>query len=146
VFVTSVPAERLSLDDALVLYRLRWQIELVFKLWKSHGAIDRSRSTKPWRVLCEVYAKLLAMLIEHWCLLISCWAFADKSLWQAAQTVRAHALTLLPARKAGSRRRLQQALALLAETITAGCRMDTRRTRPNAYQLALALTPHQETA
>lgn len=140
VLITSLPATRLTLAEALVLYRLRWQIELLFKLWKSHGAIDRSRSTKPWRVLCEVYAKLLAMLLQHWLLLLSCWAFADKSLWQAAQTVRAHALTLLPAFRARSQRQLQQALRLLAETIAAGCRMDRRRRRPNAYQLALAFT------
>jgi len=144
VFVTSLPAERLSLPEALTLYRLRWEIELLFKLWKSHGAVDRSRSTKPWRVLCEVYAKLLAMLIQHWLLLVSCWSFTDKSLWQAAQTVRAHALLLLPAFRTHSLRRLREALRLLQETIAAGCRMDTRRTHPNTYQLLLALTADQE--
>src|SRR6185437_17150001 len=81
VCVTSLPAERLSLPEALALYRLRWQIELLFKLWKSHGAIDRSRSAQPWRVLCEVYAKLLAMVVQHWLLLVSCWGLANKSLW-----------------------------------------------------------------
>src|SRR5205823_3145900 len=33
VLVTNVPADRLSLDEALVLIRVRWQIELIFKLW-----------------------------------------------------------------------------------------------------------------
>src|SRR5207249_6341538 len=32
-------------------------IERLFKLWKSHGHIDASRSGKPWRVLCAVDAK-----------------------------------------------------------------------------------------
>ena len=36
MFVTNVPPERLTLREALVLGRLRWQIELLFKLWKSH--------------------------------------------------------------------------------------------------------------
>src|SRR4029453_9710184 len=53
VFVTNVPAERLTLREALVLGRMRWQIELLFKLWKSQGHVDESRSTKPWRILCE---------------------------------------------------------------------------------------------
>src|SRR5262249_38275230 len=61
ILVTNVPAERFSLHEALVLARARWQVELLFKLWKSHGHIDESRSAKPWRVLCKVYAKLLAM-------------------------------------------------------------------------------------
>jgi len=144
VLVTSLPADRLPLPAALTLYRLRWQIELLFKLWKSQGAIDQSRSAKPWRILCEVYAKLLAMLLQHWLLVVSCWGLADKSLWQAAQTVRAHALTLLPALRCRSWRRLRDALALLRETIAGGCRMNPRRQRPNTYQLLLALTPAKE--
>lgn len=144
VFVTSVPAERLSLAEALVLYRLRWQVELLFKLWKSLGEIDQSRSENPARILCEVYAKLLAMVIQHWLILVGCWPLPNKSLWQAAKTVQAHALTLVSAFRSGSLRRLQQELRLLQETIAAGCRMETRRTRPNAYQLLLALTDAQQ--
>jgi IS4 transposase len=83
-----VPPERLTLREALVLGRMRWQIELLFKLWKSHGHVDESRSTKPWRILCEVYAKLLAMLVQHWVFLVSLWAYPDRSLPKAAQTVQ----------------------------------------------------------
>ena len=60
------PADQLCVDDVLQLARVRWQIELLFKLWKSHGQLDKSRSDNPWRVLCELYAKLIAMLIQHW--------------------------------------------------------------------------------
>ena len=75
LLVTTVPADRLTLPEALVLYRARWQVELLFKLWKSHGEIDASRSTKPWRVLREVFATVLAMIIQHWVLLTGCWSF-----------------------------------------------------------------------
>ena len=97
VLVTNVPSDRLALCEALVLARVRWQIELLFKLWKSHGRVDASRSTKPWRILCEVYAKLLAMLVQHWVFLVSCWAYPDRSLTKAAQTVQKHALHLASA-------------------------------------------------
>jgi hypothetical protein len=83
-----VPAERLTLQEALVLAHARWQIELLFKLWKSQGGIDESRSTHPWRILCELCTKLLAMVIQHWVLLTSCWRSPDRSLVKAAQTVR----------------------------------------------------------
>jgi len=53
-FVTNGPPQRLTLREALVLGRLRWQSELLCKLWKSQGRVDESRSTNPWRILCEV--------------------------------------------------------------------------------------------
>ena len=34
----------LTLPEVLVLARLRWQIELLFKLWKDHGHLDKSNS------------------------------------------------------------------------------------------------------
>jgi hypothetical protein len=53
MLVTNVPTERLTLREALSLGHVRGQIERLFKLWKSHGHVDESRSTKPWRSLCE---------------------------------------------------------------------------------------------
>jgi hypothetical protein len=64
--VTNVPRTRLSLPEALVLLRLRWQIERLFRLWKEHGQIDEWRRKNPWRILAELYGKLAAMLIQQW--------------------------------------------------------------------------------
>jgi Transposase DDE domain len=61
MLVPNVPSERLTVREVHMLGRARWQIELLCKLWKSQGRVDESRSLKPWRILCEVYAKLLAM-------------------------------------------------------------------------------------
>ena len=88
LFVTNVPEELLTPAEILVLARLRWQIELLFKLWKSHGHIDKSRSEKPWRILCELYAKLIGMIVQHWSFLLGNWAFPDRSLVKASATVR----------------------------------------------------------
>ena len=135
LFVTNVPAERLTLREALVLGRMRWQIELLFKLWKSQGHVDESRSTKPWRILCEVYAKLLAMLVQHWIFLVSFWAYPDRSLPKAAQTVQQHALHLAIA--SASVHRLGRALSIVTHCLTVGCRMNRRKKHPNTYQLLL---------
>ena len=35
--------------------RSRWQIEMLFELWKRYGHLDKSRSEKPWRVMCEIH-------------------------------------------------------------------------------------------
>jgi hypothetical protein len=124
MFVTHGPPERLTLREALVLGRMRWQIALLFKWWKSQGRVDESRSTKPWRILCEVYAKLLAMLVQHWVFLVSLWAYPDRSLTKAAQTVQKHALHL--ASVFASVKRLADALGTVKCCLAVGCRMNRR--------------------
>lgn len=135
IFATNAPVELLTLLEALVLARTRWQIELLFKLWKSHGQIDEWRSQKPWRILCEIYAKLIAMVIQHWLLLISCWTRPDRSLFKAAKTVRKHTLNLACAFH--STRQLRRAIATIQRCLSTGCRINRRKARPNTYQLLL---------
>ena len=53
---------------ALELYRGRWQIELVFKLWKSQAQLDVIGQCGPNRFLCQLYARLLGILVFQWML------------------------------------------------------------------------------
>jgi hypothetical protein len=135
ILVTNAPSNLLSVREALVLLRARWQIELLFKLWKAHGQLDQSRSAKPWRVLTEVFAKLLAMLVQHWVLLTGCWDHPDRSLVKAAQTIRTHALHLLCALRSAAQ--VRRVLATIQRCLHAGCRLNPRRRHPNTYQLLL---------
>jgi hypothetical protein len=137
VYVTNVPRERLSLGEALVLARARWQVELLFKLWKSGGCIDEWRSQKPWRILCEVYAKLLAVVIQHWLVLTGIWAYPERSWVKAAGTVRGYAL-MLASGMAGVVD-LDVVITQIVHCLSAGCRMNPRRQHPNTYQLLLGL-------
>jgi Transposase DDE domain len=41
LLITDAPAKRLPFQAALVLLRERWQMELLYKLWKQHGAGGR---------------------------------------------------------------------------------------------------------
>ena len=138
ILITNAPPELISLEAALVLGRVRWQIELLFKLWKSHGQIDESRSTKPWRILCDVYAKLLAMLVQHWVALIDLWGYPDRSLVKAAKTVAKYALQI--ATTLWQRERTLETLETISRCMSAGCRLDRRKHQPNTYQLLLAVT------
>lgn len=137
ILVTNVPPELLTLEEALVLYRVRWQVEVLFNLWKQYGQLDTWRSAKPWRILCEVYAKLLALVIQHWVLLVGSWAFPNRSLVKAAQTVR-HSTMLLASALVGLLE-LATALEQICRCLAAGCRMNRRKQAPNTYQLLLDL-------
>src|SRR5512135_207730 len=95
LFVTNVPSAKLSVAEVLVVGQCRWQIELLFDLWKTHGKVDHSRSRQPWRILCEVYAKLLALVIQHWLVLVGCWQYPDRSWRKASKTIRRYALQIL---------------------------------------------------
>ena len=135
VYLTNIPAEMVTVTEALVLGRMRWQIELLFKLWKSHGYIDESRSAKPWRILCEIYAKLIGVVMQQWILLTSCWHNPDRSLVKAAQTVRSYVMLLANALRGLVD--LVSVLEQIAHCLGVGCRMNSRRKHPNTYQLLL---------
>lgn len=134
-FVTNLAPHQLTLAEALVIARLRWQIELLFKLWKSQGHLDTSVSSKPWRILCEVYAKLLALIVQHWLFLTACWAFPDRSFVKAAQTVRQHAFAVLLALQ--DHGTLVRTLTVLQQTLAHGCRINKSRKSLRTYQLLL---------
>jgi DDE family transposase len=138
LLVTNAPKEVLAFDEALVIARARWQIELLFKLWKQHGLLDESRSLKPWRQLCELYAKMLGLLIQHWLLVVNCWRYPNRSLTQAAQTIRryATALALVLSRPD----HLTTLLMRLYQCLSVGCRISTRKTVPATFQRLLLPT------
>ncbi len=135
IVLTTVPADQLSLEEAIVLLRLRWQIELLFKLWKQYGHIDEWRTKNAWRILCEVYAKLIALLLQHWLLVVGCWQDPHRSLVKAANAVRTHA-TILALALVGDLP-LRTAVSRTVRAIQQGSRLNSRRDAPNASQLLL---------
>jgi hypothetical protein len=139
VFATNAGEQLLSLYDAIVLMRLRWQIELLFKLWKQHGRLDKWRSEKPWRILCELYAKLIGMIVQHWLLLTSAWENPARSLVKALKTIRRHAMQVACAVASGELHQLIEVCQIIASCLATGCRMNKRKKEPNTYQLLLAL-------
>ncbi len=132
VSITTIPASLLHVSEAALLGTARWQIELLFKLWKSHGNIDLVRDVTIWRVLCELYGRLLGQIIQHWIILVGCWEQVDRSPTKAAQTIRMHAFCL--ASTLHDHTRLTDALTLLACCLRAACHMNPRKKKPNTFQ------------
>lgn len=65
VFLTNAPPERLSVRQILVCYSLRWQVELIFKLWKSEAALKHLAGMRKERILSELYAKMIGIVLTH---------------------------------------------------------------------------------
>jgi len=76
LMVTNVPQEWIPAEMVRPFYSLRWQIELLFKQWKSVLTVDSSNTSKESRLQCELLGRLLvANLIQQ------IHAEANISLW-----------------------------------------------------------------
>lgn len=133
VLITNVPVEKLSIREALVLYRARWQIELLFKLWKQLGLVDESRHSSPESKLVEIYAKMIGQIIQHWLLITSVWSYSDRSLVKASKAIRKHVVLLVA--YLHSRITIDAAIPPIQQALTACARIDRRREAPNTHQL-----------
>lgn len=65
LYVTNSPKEWLSTEAIEVIYRVRWQVELAFKLLKTDASLDKTTSENADRVLCEFYARLIGLCLFH---------------------------------------------------------------------------------
>ncbi|WP_242274857.1 transposase, partial [Bacillus cereus group sp. BfR-BA-01310] len=63
VYMTNIPTEWVSKEKIYDLYSLRWQIELLFKIWKSWFQIHRCKSIKQERLECHLYGQLISILL-----------------------------------------------------------------------------------
>lgn len=63
LYITNVDQAIFSAEQVATVYRIRWQIELMFKHWKSLLHIDLLKGTRPERILCLVYGRLICILI-----------------------------------------------------------------------------------
>src|SRR5947209_16226328 len=108
-------------------------MELLYKLWKQYAQVDEWRTANPWRALCEVYAKLIGVVLQHWLIVLFAWHDAQRSLVKLAQVVRDCSNSLMEA-LAGDRS-LRSALALIQRRMRSGCQMNKRKKHPNSAQL-----------
>lgn len=131
LLITNVPRTRLSREELLVLLHVRWQIECLFHEWKSDGGLTHWRSKKPSRILCEVYAKLCALVIQQWLIALGCWDDPMRSLTKAAQAIRREAGYLMRAVIAGI---LDQVVPDVLCCLHSGCRVNTRKNWPATAQ------------
>jgi len=136
LLLTTVPREKLSKEEVLVLARWRWQIELLWKSGKQVVKVDTWRSENPERILTEIFAKLLGMLLTPWITLIECWPDPRHSLVKAHQVVQwmAPVLALSLAGVLEGECAVQRS----AVAMRCGCQVQPRRKKPATFQFLAA--------
>lgn len=68
IFITNIPQTICSAEEVSKLYGLRWQIEIVFKSWKSGFSLEKLTPLKcnnPDRIYCMIYLWLIFILLFH---------------------------------------------------------------------------------
>lgn len=135
ILLTNASQNLLSPLEAYTLLCLRWQIELLFKLWKTDSQIDESESENTWRILTEMYAKLVGVLIQQWILLASVWHNLNKSIVLAASLIRTFAVMVQLALK--DKDALRARLSTIVDFLQATPNLLKRKKRPSTYQTLL---------
>jgi hypothetical protein len=97
VLVTNAPAGLISAREGWELRRVRWQIEVVFKVFKSGGGLEKTQARSRGRVLTELYAKLLGQVVLRWAQLAAGYVMLRHSATRTARKVRKRAASLLGA-------------------------------------------------
>jgi hypothetical protein len=134
LLVTNSDANELTWQAVVVLYRARWQIELLFKLWKSHNGLARFRArASSLECLAVFYAKLLGVLLQHWLLLATAWRMPQRSLRKAAKWLREELKGLL--RALDDEGALAEALRRLQRLVQRLARVQERKKNPSHAQL-----------
>lgn len=64
IYVSNIEDRYLSNNNFRKLYGIRWQIELVFKNWKSNFNLDKVSGIRIERVKCMIYSRLVLIFIS----------------------------------------------------------------------------------
>ena len=91
LYITNIEPHRLTPKQVCVIAGIRWQIELIFKSLKSLSKIHLSRSQKPYRILSEIYAKLIAVLIQHAVMIATGYRPIQQSFIKTAEYIAGYA-------------------------------------------------------
>jgi len=139
LFITNVETEELSIDEVLKLYKLRWQIELMFKNWKSICKIDQIQPMKYERYTCLLHTKLILIVINLqiiWNLKRYYFAKRGKilSLFKCFMTLQRNFETLLEILRT-KRKKSEKCLLRISKIVSANHWKEKRKNRSNYEDL-----------
>jgi hypothetical protein len=132
ILVTNVPVELMTPEEAVVLYRARWQVELLFKRWKSQDLVAVLKGSTVVRQMVGVWSRLLAALVQHWLVVASVWGDPTKSLSKVCEAIRKFVVRIATAMDQLTE--LEQVLSDLVTVLAKSCRRN-KRSKPGTFEL-----------
>ena len=138
ILLTNAPAALLPSAARGYLYRVRWQVERVFKQWKSVLRLDVLPSENPCRVQCEVWARLLAALLafvwyQHANAAGLCLHACEISFFKLAQQLQQHGQARVKV-LFGERHRLESEYRKSWKKILKLARKERQPSRPTTWE------------
>jgi len=134
LFVTNLTPEQRSWKEVLVLSRARWQIERLFKLWKSHNGLAQHRAgATPAEALAVRWAKRIGLLLQHGLLLSATWPDDRRSLLQVARALRDWITSLIIA--LDNHDQLVRTVTKLHSHLNHAAKIQSRKKKPSHDQL-----------
>jgi hypothetical protein len=135
LFITNLAAARFSAAQVVALYHLRWHIELIFKVWKSQAKLACTQHLRPERVLCTLYARLIALLVFHWLIApVRLVKRRELSLTKAFHTCQRFVGPLLLSIRSGWRS-TPRLLLVLTDHLMTFARHDQRKKKPSTFHV-----------
>lgn len=80
IYLTNLNEGEWPAEFVIQLYRIRWQIEILFKVWKSILKIGKVHQMKPQRFLCLMYAQMAWALVNA-----KIFQYCKVNFWNRAQ-------------------------------------------------------------
>jgi len=140
LFITNL-SEEYTPDSIFIIYKLRWQVELIFKSWKSVLGIHKIHTAKESRVLCEVYGKLIiAVITQRLYVQLMHYEHEVLSLHKVFQYLKSIALILAQHIMAGTNKSELFYISLSTQIIRY-CRKNSQKNKPIIEQRLMALIP-----
>jgi hypothetical protein len=88
ILVTNLEAANWTLAQIFDLYPLRFQIEWLFRVWKDQLGVDELGGWRVERILCQLYAHLLAALLTHLLTASYRWAEVEYSFAKSVRIIQ----------------------------------------------------------
>jgi hypothetical protein len=132
ILVTNTPEELLTPQETAVMYRARWQVELLFKRWKSLNLVAVLSGSTEIRQMVRVWARLIMSLVQHWLVIAGVWGDPTKSLSKACQAIRDFAGRLAASFLNGSG--LERVISDLCKVLKKTCKRN-KRSKPGTFEM-----------